>query len=242
LILLAREQVGAYYDIQFRHQKGPYDDGFTCVGLVEYLYEEVGYDITPGGYYPGVGAGKTYTQTYNCETTLWMDWDRVNTFAEQVEYSRFEHPLAGTLNVGMIHEGGRYMFFPYTQYLQTTTVHVATDVPVSGGGGSDDGDGGCFIATAAYGSALHPHLDILREFRDRYMKSNPIGHLFLSVYERYAPSLAGLVERHEVLKSLTRVALLPVLGLCFILLYTGPLPLLALLAAAFIWRFRLAGR
>ncbi len=242
LILLAREQVGAYYDIQFRHQKGPYDDGFTCVGLVEYLYEEVGYDITPGGYYPGVGAGKTYTQTYNCETTLWMDWDRVNTFAEQVEYSRFEHPLAGTLNVGMIHEGGRYMFFPYTQYLQTTTVHVATDVPVSGGGGTDEGGGGCFIATAAYGSALHPHLHLLREVRDRYVGNTVTGRLFLAAYERYSPPLAALIDRHEVLKSLTRFALLPLLGLCFILLYAGPFPLLAFLAVLFILPFRLDRR
>ncbi|HOD35667.1 MAG TPA: hypothetical protein PLR20_08315 [Syntrophales bacterium] len=244
LILLAREQVGADYDIQFRHQKGPKENGFTCVGLVEYLFEEIGYDITPNGYYSGGAGGRTYTQTYNCEATLGIDWPGDNAFAEGVEFSSFEHPLADLLNVGFLRDGddNRYMFFPYTQYLQATTVGVPTDITVSGGGDSDDDGGGCFIATAAYGSALHPHLDILREFRDRYMKSNPIGHLFLSVYERYAPSLAGLVERHEVLKSLTRVALLPVLGLCFILLYTGPLPLLALLAAAFIWRFRLAGR
>jgi hypothetical protein len=248
LILLAREQVGALYDIQFRHQKGPYDDGFTCVGLVEYLYEhpEVGYNITPEGYYPGVGAGKTYTQTYNCEWTWWDDWEGENTFAEEVEFSRFRHPLVELLSadVGMVHEGGRYMFFPYTQYIQTTTVAVETDVPVSGGGDSDDsGDGGpCFIATAAYGSPLHPYLDILRAFRDRYMKTNPIGRLFLSVYERYAPSLAALVERHEVLKSLTRAALLPVLGVCFLLLYAGPLRLFFFLVVLSVLSLYLARR
>ncbi len=247
LIILAREQVGADYDIQFRHQKGPYADGFTCVGLVEYLYENIDgdpYDITPNGYYSGGAGGRTYTQTYDCESTGYIEWDGENTFAEDVEFSSFEHPLAAALNVGFLREGdeNRYMFFPYTQYLQATTVGVATDITVSGGGDSDDGDGGCFIATAAYGSALHPHLDILREFRDSYMKSNPIGRLFLSFYGRYAPSLADLVERHEVLKSLTRVALLPILGLCFILLYTGPLPLLALLVILLILPFRLARR
>jgi hypothetical protein len=244
LILLAREQVGAYYDIQFRHQKGPYDDGFTCVGLVEYLYEhpDIDYNITPEGYYPGVGAGKTYTQTYNCEWTGWGDWEGENTFAEQVEFSSFEHPAADLLNVGMVHEDRRYMFFPYTQYLQATTVAVETDVPVSGGGAPDDGGGTCFIATAAYGSPLHPYLNILREARDRYMKTNPIGRLFLSVYERYAPSLAALIDRHDILKSLTRVALLPVLGLCFLLLYMGPLSLLAFLAALFVLPFCLARR
>ena len=235
LILLAREQVGADYDIQFRHQKGPYDDGFTCVGLVEYLYEVIGYNITPEGYYPGVGVGKTYTQTYNCETTLWgwIDEEGLNTFAEQVEFSSFEHPLADLLNVGMINgdDGHRYMFFPYTQYLQTTTVGVPTDITVSGGSGSDDsGDGGpCFIATAAYGSPLHPYLGVLREVRDRYIRTNSAGRFFLSIYERHAPSLAALIARHEILKSLTRAALLPVLGLCFLLLYTGPVTLLSFL-------------
>jgi hypothetical protein len=247
LILLAREQVGADYDIQFRHQKGPYDDGFTCVGLVEYLYENIEgapYDITPNGYYSGGAGGRTYTQTYDCESTGWIEWDGENTFAEEVEFSRFRHPLVELLSVdvGMVHEGGRYMFFPYTQYLQATTVGVATDITVSGGGDSDDGDGGCFIATAAYGSALHPHLGILREFRDSYLRTNPAGRLFLSVYERYAPSLAALIDRHEILRSLTRAALLPILGLCFVLLYTGPLPLLALLAILLILPFRLARR
>ena len=227
LILLAREQVGKPYDIQFRHQKGP--DEFTCVGLVEYLYEQVGYNITTDGYYAGGAGGLTYTQTYNCEATLWLDWAGLNTFAELVEYSSFEHPLADPLNVGMIHEDKRYMFFPYTQYMQSTIVDVATDIPVSGGGASDgDGDGNdCFIATAAYGTPLHPHLGLLREFRERYLRTSSAGRLFLSIYERYGPSLAALIQRYDILKGLTRIALLPVLGLCILILHTGPLPLIA---------------
>lgn len=236
LILLAREQVGKPYDIQFNSQKGP--DQFTCVGLVEYLYEQVGYDITPNGYYSGGAGGRTYTQTYDCESTLWgwIDDEGLNTFAEGVEFSSFEHPLAELLNVGFVREGdeNRYMFFPYTQYLQTTTVAVETDIPVSGGGNTDEGDGGCFIATAAYGSALHPHLDLLREFRDRYLRTSPAGSTLLSIYERFAPSLAFLIERHEILKALTRLALLPVLGLCFLVLHAGPLSLPVFLAVFFV--------
>ncbi len=226
LILLAREQVGKPYDLQFRHQKGP--DTFTCVGLVEYLYEQLGYDITADGYYSGGAGGRTYTQSYSCEGTLGLEWAGENTFAELVEFSSFEHPLAGPLNVGMIHEDKRYMFFPYTQYLQATTVDVATDVPISGGGASD-GDGGddCFIATAAYGTPLHPHLGLLREFRERYLRTSSAGRLFLSTYERYGPSLAALINRSDILKGLTRVALLPALGLCILILHTGPLPLIA---------------
>ena len=227
LILLAREQVGKPYDIQFRHQKGP--DTFTCVGLVEYLYEQLGYNITTEGYYSGGAGGLTYTQTYSCEATLGFDWAGENAFAELVEFSSFEHPLADPLNVGMIHEDKRYMFFPYTQYMQSTLVDVATDVPISGGGASDgDGDwNDCFIATAAYGTPLHPHLGLLREFRERYLRTSSAGRLFLSIYERYGPSLAALINRYDILKGLTRIALLPVLGLCILILHTGPLPLIA---------------
>jgi hypothetical protein len=173
LILLAKEQVGAKYDIQFRHQKGPYADGFTCVGLVEYLFEQLGYDITPSGYYKSGPGGVTYTQIYNSESTLWRDWSGVNAFAYNVEFSKFEHPLASALNAGLIHDGDRYMFFPYTQYLQSSTIFVATDIPVSGGSGKDDGDdgGGCFIAAA--GSDGHYPVWMLRNVRDRLAWTAP---------------------------------------------------------------------
>ena len=126
LIVLAKEQVGKPYDIQFRHQKGE-DGKFTCVGLVEFVFEQVGYDITPSGYYQGGPGGKTYTQTYDCISTGFFDWEGTNTFSQNVEFSKFEHPLADVLNVGMIHDDNRYLFFPYTQYLQESTVNTGTD-------------------------------------------------------------------------------------------------------------------
>jgi hypothetical protein len=244
LILLAKEQVGAKYDIQFRHQKGPYADGFTCVGLIEYLFEQLGYDITPSGYYKGGAGGITYTQIYNSESTLWRDWAGNNTFSQTVEFSKFEHPLAAILNVGMIHEGDRYMFFPYTQYLQTTTMAVATDVPVSGGSGSDDG-GKCFIATAAYGSYLHPHVQVFRTLRDSYLLSSKPGRAFVAAYYRYSPPMADFISRHDILKTAVRIALLPLLGLSSLILWIGPvftllvLVFLLLLPAALLSRKRL---
>ena len=68
---------------------------------------------------------------------------------------------------------------------------------------------------------------LLREFRERYLRTSSAGRLFLSIYERYGPSLAALINRHDILKGLTRIALLPVLGLCILILHTGPLPLIA---------------
>ncbi len=240
LILEARLQVGAQYDVQFRHQKGPYANGFTCVGLVEYVYEQVGYDITPAGYYNGVPItdGKTYTQTYRSELTGWNNWDGQNTFAYCVEFSKFEHPLTELwgADIGKSYNGDRYMFFPYTQYLQTTTVAVATDVPVSGGGsdegGGDSGGGGdsCFIATAAYGSYLHPHVQVLRTLRDRYLLSSKAGRAFVAAYYAYSPPMADFISRHDAVKTAVRILLLPLMGLSLLILWIGPVPVLAMLA------------
>ncbi len=145
LVVIAKEQVGKGYDILFQKQTGPDSGDFTCVGLVEYVYEQVGYVVTPMGYYSGGTGGKSYTQVYNCETTLWQDWDGLNTFAEQVRFSLFNHPL--DFCCGREFEGGKYLFFPYTQLLQASTVAVETDIPVTGGEDSGGGGGGCFIGS-----------------------------------------------------------------------------------------------
>jgi hypothetical protein len=83
-----------------------------------------------------------------------------------------------------------------------------------GSGGSDGGGGGgCFIATAAYGSSLSSQVSTLRQFRDRYLRTNLPGRIFLSVYYRISPPVAHFISEHESLKALTRMILYPVVGL-----------------------------
>jgi hypothetical protein len=242
LILKAREQVGASYDFQFRHQKGPYADGFTCVGLVEYVYEQVGYDITPFEYYPGVGTGRSENQTYNCAETLWQDDTRQNSFANDVEFSQFEHPSADTLNIGMIHNGERYIFFPYTQYLQTTTETTTTDVPVSGGEGEDDHWWECFVATAAYGSSLDPNITVFRQVRDQYLRQSSIGRTFLTAYYRYSPPVARFIADHSAVRFAVRIGLLPLLGVSYMAVTFGPGMTAVLLALLVMFTFLLIYR
>lgn len=85
---------------------------------------------------------------------------------------------------------------------------------------SDGGSGGCFIATAAYGSYLDPHVYVLRKFRDRYLFTNSLGQAFVKSYYRYSPPFADFVSKHETLKTAVRGALTLVVC-CVEYPYTG---------------------
>lgn len=68
---------------------------------------------------------------------------------------------------------------------------------------------GCFIATAAYGSPLDPHVEALRTFRDRQLLTNPPGRTLVAWYYRTSPPLAAFISRHEPARRVARVLLAP---------------------------------
>lgn len=68
----------------------------------------------------------------------------------------------------------------------------------------------CFIATAAWGSWMDPHVATLRDFRDRALMTNAPGRAFVALYYRYSPPVAEFISRHEALRALTRALLSPV--------------------------------
>jgi len=71
----------------------------------------------------------------------------------------------------------------------------------------------CFIATSAYGSYLDSHVETLRDFRDSYMVTNPVGSALVSTYYKLSPPVAEFIDDHPALKPIVRVALLPAVAM-----------------------------
>lgn len=91
---------------------------------------------------------------------------------------------------------------------------AATLIQLSGGPTPKSGDPSCFIATAAYGSVLDPHIDVLRWFRDTYLLESSWGRGFVRYYYRHSPPIADWIARHSWARTATRAALwAPVLSL-----------------------------
>ena len=102
----------------------------------------------------------------------------------------------------------------------------------------------CFIATAAFGSPLHPHVQVLRDFRDKYLMTHKFGRNLVSFYYRYSPHVAKAIAKHRILRAVVRYHLLPFVVFSYSAVCIGPeaivgVLILILLIPAFSIRNRL---
>jgi hypothetical protein len=80
----------------------------------------------------------------------------------------------------------------------------------------------CFIATAAYGTPMVEEVEILHEFRDKYLLTNPAGQAFVDFYYRVSPPIAQFITKHPSLKLIVRAGLMPVVAMSAIAVKTIP--------------------
>jgi ribosomal protein L7/L12 len=72
----------------------------------------------------------------------------------------------------------------------------------------------CFIATAAYGSAVAPELRVLRIYRDTVLRRSTLGRAFVLAYYRLSPSIAAWIARSEKRRRVARSLLDPLVRVC----------------------------
>jgi len=100
-----------------------------------------------------------------------------------------------------------------------------------------ESDDYCFIATAAYGSKMEPQVEILRNFRDKYLMKNKFGKAFVNTYYKYSPSMADVIAKHDSLRASVRLGLTPLIAASWLSLNFGlwlPITMMAFLLIMFI--------
>jgi YVTN family beta-propeller protein len=123
-------------------------------------------------------------------------------------------------NVTSYSDGG---LEPYTTYRYRVQAFDAASA-VSGWSNEAETrtDDDCFIATAAYGSLMEPHVVTLRHFRDTCLVPHTLGRVFVRTYYQYSPPIADFISKHETLRAAVRLGLLPLVAFSHSMLHLGP--------------------
>lgn len=75
-------------------------------------------------------------------------------------------------------------------------------------------EGGCFIATAAYGTDTAGQLDMLRAFRDQVLLESTLGSQLVALYYDVSPPIADFIAENDLLRAAVRELLIdPIVSL-----------------------------
>jgi len=133
----------------------------------------------------------------------WNGADRTTAFVSTTQ-------LTATILSADLASAGTASVTVHSPVANTTSATQAFTIttPRSAGGG-----GGCFIATAAYGTPMAEDVRYLRAFRDQHLLDNAAGQWFVEQYYNLSPPVADYIREHDGLKSLVRAGLAPLVEL-----------------------------
>jgi hypothetical protein len=87
----------------------------------------------------------------------------------------------------------------------------------------------CFIATAAYGTPMAKEVQTLRDFRDEYLLTNPVGQALVDVYYEVSPPIAEFITEHPSLKPIVRAGLVPAVAMSTVAVNASPVEKIAII-------------
>ena len=139
VVAIAKSLVGKSlaYDFDFKIQKGPESGEWTCVGLTEKIYESANIsnpnNLSALEYDPNYYALDITPDGFDDSSIVNPEGD---CFSKDYEFSRIARrsdlllpaPELIGFDVGLEKNGRRYIFIPYTQFLQPTLDDVTSDV------------------------------------------------------------------------------------------------------------------
>ncbi|HET6300227.1 CFI-box-CTERM domain-containing protein [Microbacterium sp.] len=137
-------------------------------------------------------------------------WDRVQQSLETIGYSMVASGMRTMTHdevetVTQMHEELTQRFVQYTTRLHELMMKVNREnpqflVPEAPKAAA----GGCYIATAVYGSYNAAEVITLRKFRDHTLLTNPVGRVFVRVYYATSPPLAKRLANSKLTNHMVR--------------------------------------
>jgi hypothetical protein len=205
--IVARTCATGYYSFahEMGHNMGSHHDHANADSLGVYPYSF--------GYQSPSKAWRTI-MAYNCAGTsctrinYWSNPGLIWTSTGELMGVAGTGPTAADNHSSLNNTAYTVANFRQSIFVTTTTTTTTTTVAPSSDG--EGGRRGCFIATAAYGSYLDPHVVVLRDFRDRYLQTNKPGQYFVDWYYNNSPPIAELIRKNEALRMITRALLTPI--------------------------------
>jgi len=206
------------------------DDGGSDAGQTYLLLGTLQYDLTISS-----TSGGNVTNPGE-ETFTYDEGTVVNLTAEAEEGYQFVNWTGNVSTIGNVAAA-------------STNITMNGDYSITANFEEEPSDGGCFIATAAYGTPMAEEIQILRDFRDEYLLTNPLGQALTDLYYRVSPPIGEFITKHPSLKPIVRVGLVPAVAMSTVAINTTPaekaaiagLVVLASVALA-VWAKRRRGR